>query len=158
MSFICHIHNYTESNQQWNVFSAFNPYKCTHTWSSGEQSGGFGGLLKGLISVVDNSCRSRDSNPQPRDTSPTLYPLGHDCPLVVIVCVLFQVFCDELESLIHDQMKKGKNPASLLALQQIADFMTTSVPTMYPAGPQGGMAALNMSECGTALRYCVRFI
>ncbi|XP_058270857.1 alpha-adducin isoform X15 [Hemibagrus wyckioides] len=54
-------------------------------------------------------------------------------------------FCDELETLIHDQMKKGKNPASLLALQQIADFMTTSVPTMYPATPQGGMAALNMS-------------
>ncbi|KAF4098988.1 hypothetical protein G5714_021018 [Onychostoma macrolepis] len=54
-------------------------------------------------------------------------------------------FCDELESLIQDQMKKGKNPTSLLALQQIADFMTTSVPTMYPAGPQGGMAALNMS-------------
>ncbi len=29
-------------NQQWNVFSAFNPSKCTHTWSSGqsgEQSG-----------------------------------------------------------------------------------------------------------------------
>ncbi len=23
MSFICHIHNYTEYNQQWNVFSAF---------------------------------------------------------------------------------------------------------------------------------------
>uniref|UniRef100_A0A673IBT2 Alpha-adducin n=1 Tax=Sinocyclocheilus rhinocerous TaxID=307959 RepID=A0A673IBT2_9TELE len=54
-------------------------------------------------------------------------------------------FCDELESLIQDQMKKGKNPTSLLALQQIADFMTTSVPTVYPAGPQGGMAALNMS-------------
>ncbi|KAK3523872.1 hypothetical protein QTP70_011837 [Hemibagrus guttatus] len=54
-------------------------------------------------------------------------------------------FCDELETLIHDQMRKGKNPASLLALQQIADFMTTSVPTMYPATPQGGMAALNMS-------------
>ncbi len=30
MSFICHIHNYTEYNQQWNVFSAFNPSKCTH--------------------------------------------------------------------------------------------------------------------------------
>ncbi|XP_077089671.1 alpha-adducin isoform X2 [Siphateles boraxobius] len=55
------------------------------------------------------------------------------------------VFCDELESLIQDQMKKGKTPTSLLALQQIADFMTTSVPTMYPAAPQGGMAALNMS-------------
>ncbi len=25
-----------------------------------------------------NSSRSRDSNPQPRVTSPTLYPLGHD--------------------------------------------------------------------------------
>ncbi len=34
MSFICHIHNYTEYNQQWNVFSTFNPSKCTHTWSS----------------------------------------------------------------------------------------------------------------------------
>ncbi|XP_053334168.1 alpha-adducin isoform X7 [Clarias gariepinus] len=54
-------------------------------------------------------------------------------------------FCEELETLIHDQMKKGKTPTSLLALQQIADFMTTSVPTMYPAAPQGGMAALNMS-------------
>ncbi len=28
---ICHIHNYTEYNQQWNVFSAFNPSECTHT-------------------------------------------------------------------------------------------------------------------------------
>ncbi len=50
--------------------------------SSGEQFGvrpgsslGFGALLKGLTSVVDNSCQSRDSNPQPRVTSPTLYPL-----------------------------------------------------------------------------------
>ncbi len=41
---------------------------------------GFGALLKGLTSVVDNSCRSWDSNPQPRVTSPMLYPLGHDCP------------------------------------------------------------------------------
>ncbi|XP_028830036.1 alpha-adducin isoform X6 [Denticeps clupeoides] len=54
-------------------------------------------------------------------------------------------FCEELESLIQDQMKKGKTPTSLLALQQIADFMTTSVPTMFPTAPQGGMAALNMS-------------
>ncbi len=61
MSFICHIHNYTEYNQQWNVFSAFNPSKCTHTWSSGQltlqrpgSSWGFGALLKGLTSVVDN--------------------------------------------------------------------------------------------------------
>ncbi len=86
--FFCHIHNYTEYNQQWNVFSAFNPSKCTHTWSSVQptlrhpgSSWGFGALLKGLTSVVDNSCRSRDSNPQPRVTSPTLYSLGHGCPV-----------------------------------------------------------------------------
>ncbi len=100
---------YTEYNEEWNVFSVFNPSKCTHTWSSGHthtththtwssghthtpeavgkptlwhpgSSRGFGALLKGLTSVVDNSCRSRDSNPQPRVTSPTLYPLGHGCP------------------------------------------------------------------------------
>ncbi len=76
----------------------------THTRSSGQpfmlwrpgSSWGFSALLKGLTSVVvlkvererwtftlptDNSCRTRDSNPQPRVTSPTLYPLGHDCPL-----------------------------------------------------------------------------
>ncbi|KAM9734693.1 alpha-adducin isoform 3-T3 [Menidia menidia] len=54
-------------------------------------------------------------------------------------------FCDELETMIQDQLKKGKTPTSLLALQQIADFMTTNMPSMYPAAPQGGMAALNMS-------------
>ncbi len=63
------------------MFSAFNPSKHTHTWSSGQptqrrpgSSWGFGALLKGLNSVVDNSCRSRDSNLQPWITSPTLYP------------------------------------------------------------------------------------
>ncbi len=62
MSFICHIHNYTEYNEEWNVFSAFNPSK----WSSGQptlqrpgSSLGFGALLKGLTSVMDTSCRSR---------------------------------------------------------------------------------------------------
>jgi len=49
--------------------------------------------------------------------------------------------------MIQEQFKKGKNPTGLLALQQIADFMTTNVPNVYPAAPQGGMAALNMSEC-----------
>ncbi len=48
MSFICHIHNYTEYNQQWLPynFSAFNPSKCTHleqwaadTAAPGEQLG-----------------------------------------------------------------------------------------------------------------------
>ncbi|XP_031715806.1 alpha-adducin isoform X4 [Anarrhichthys ocellatus] len=54
-------------------------------------------------------------------------------------------FCDELETMIQDQLQKGKTPTSLLALQQIADFMNTSMPSMYPAAPQGGMASLNMS-------------
>ncbi len=50
-------------------------------WHSGTRGAvGSWALLKGLTSVMDNSCRSRDSNPQPRVTSPTLYPLGHDCP------------------------------------------------------------------------------
>ncbi len=85
--FVFVTHTIIEFNQQWNVFSAFNPSKCTHTWSSGQptlwrpgSSWGFGVLLKGLTSVVDNSCQSRDSNPQPQVTSPTLYPLGHNCP------------------------------------------------------------------------------
>ncbi len=30
MSIFCLIHNYTEYNHQWNVFSAFNQSKCTH--------------------------------------------------------------------------------------------------------------------------------
>ncbi len=75
MSFICHIHNYTEYSQQWNVFSAFNPSKCTHLeqWVQPSlrrpgSSRGFGTLLKGLTLVMDNSCRSRDSNPQPQIT------------------------------------------------------------------------------------------
>ncbi len=87
MSFICHIHNYTQYKQQWNVFSTFALYKYTHTWSSGQptlrrpgSSWGFSALLKGLTSVVDNSCWSRDSNPQPRVTSLTLYPLEPRLP------------------------------------------------------------------------------
>ncbi len=54
------------------MFSVFNPSK----WSSGQptlqrpgSSLGFGALLKGLTSVVDTSCQSWDSNPQPWVTS-----------------------------------------------------------------------------------------
>ncbi len=43
----------------------------------------FGALLKGLISVRDNSCQSRDSNPQPRVTNPMLYPLEPRLPRTV---------------------------------------------------------------------------
>ncbi len=54
------------------MFSAFNPSK----WSSGQptlrcpgSSWGFGALPKGLTSVMDTYCQSRDSNPQPWVTS-----------------------------------------------------------------------------------------
>ncbi len=62
MSFICHIHNYTEYNEEWNVFSAFNPSKCTHLeqWAADCAAPGEHFLT---------SCRSRDSNPQPWVTS-----------------------------------------------------------------------------------------
>ncbi len=67
------------------MFSTINPSKCTNTWSSGQptlvapgEHWGFGALLKGLTSVVDNSCRSRDSthNLELQD-----HPLGHGCPV-----------------------------------------------------------------------------
>ncbi len=81
MSFICHIHNYTEYNQQWNVFSAFNPSKCTHLeqWAAdtavpGEQLG-VQCLAQGSHLSHGQFLLERDSNPQPRVTSPTLYPL-----------------------------------------------------------------------------------
>ncbi len=110
MSFICHIHNYTEYNQlcirALIVFSAFNPSKCTHTWSSGQptlqrpgSSWGFGALLKGLTSVVDNSCRSWDSNPQPPGTSPTLYPLEPRLPS-------FYVFLEMVRNEMEGEMFK----------------------------------------------------
>ncbi len=73
-------------------FSAFNPSQCTHTWSSGQltlqhpgSSWGFGALLKGLTSVMDTSCQSRDSNPQPwvtigfKSNTLSIRPRLHDC-------------------------------------------------------------------------------
>lgn len=86
--------------------------------------------------------------------SEDIVPLNVFSPVAIFVslCVCVngrQAFCDELETMIQDQLKKGKTPTSLLALQQIADFMTTTMPSMYPAAPQGGMAALNMSKCVT---------
>ncbi len=64
---------------------------------------GFGALLKVLTSVVDNSCWSRDSNPKPRVTCPTLYPVGHDCPNVNCVGVArFKFFTVQFVSWFSD--------------------------------------------------------
>ncbi len=84
------------------MFSAFNPSKCTHTWSSGQptlrrpgSSRGFGALLKGLTSAVDTSCQSRDSNPQPRITSGfksnALSIRATTAPQLIIVIIIFIV-------------------------------------------------------------------
>ncbi len=88
-----------------NLCSSFNPSKCTHivvnTHTANthpEQWGAVGGLVPWsrvspqsryrrwrkcplFTPSTNNSCRTRDSNPQPRLTSPTLYPLGHDTRL-----------------------------------------------------------------------------
>ncbi|XP_063818715.1 gamma-adducin isoform X2 [Pseudophryne corroboree] len=44
-------------------------------------------------------------------------------------------FREDLESLIQDQMKKGKNPAGLLALQQIADYIMASSFAGFASSP-----------------------
>ncbi len=97
MSFICHIHNYTEYNQQWNVFSAFNPSKCTHTRSSGQpilrrpgNSWGFSALLK-VSPQSHQGCgfEIRTNNlGLPRVSNSTHYPLGHDCQCFWSIYVL----------------------------------------------------------------------
>ncbi len=49
MSFICYIHNYTEYNQQWNVFSVFNQSKYTHLeqWAADAAAPGEQCLVQG---------------------------------------------------------------------------------------------------------------
>ncbi len=49
-------------NEEWNVFSAFNPSKCTHLEQRAADCAAPGEQLW-------TSCRSRDSNPQPWVTS-----------------------------------------------------------------------------------------
>ncbi len=66
------------SSNEW-IHFLFVTYTIILRMQRPGSSWGFGALLKGLTSVVDNSCRSRDSNTQPQVTSPTLYPLGLLC-------------------------------------------------------------------------------
>ncbi len=59
----------------------------THPSALSGSSWRLGALLKGLTSVMDNSCRSRDSNPQPQVTSPTFYPLEPWLTLQMQFCI-----------------------------------------------------------------------
>ncbi len=60
------------------MFSAFNPSKCTHTWSSGQPTVQRPGSNRGLPAGA--GIRTHNLG-LPRVSSPTLYPLGHDCPV-----------------------------------------------------------------------------
>ncbi len=53
--------------------SAHTPGAVGSRWGGPGSSWGFGALLKSLTSAVDNSSNCRNSNPQPRITSPTLH-------------------------------------------------------------------------------------
>ncbi|XP_073509688.1 beta-adducin isoform X2 [Phyllobates terribilis] len=44
-------------------------------------------------------------------------------------------FREELESLIQEQMKKGNNSSNIWALRQIADFMASTAPSVFPTCP-----------------------
>ncbi len=90
MSFICHIHNYTEYNEEWNVFSAFNPSK----WNSGQPTvrrPGSSSVPCSRVSpqswTLPAGARIRTHNlGLLRVSSPTLYPLGHYCPQTTMRC------------------------------------------------------------------------
>ncbi len=56
---ICHIHNYTEYNQQWNVFSAFNPSKCIHTLGAVSRRCGARGAVFGVWCLAQGCHLSR---------------------------------------------------------------------------------------------------
>ncbi len=47
--FVTYTEYYTEYNQQWNVFSAFNPSECTHTGAAGSQRCGARGAVGGSV-------------------------------------------------------------------------------------------------------------
>ncbi len=142
MSFICHIHNYTEYKPAVKCVSAFT-HTSAHTL---EQPGS----SRGVRWLAQGSHLSRGQFlPEPRvdsttsgyksdalSTRPRLPP-GCNCVIGCnCVCSVSGVL---RRAGVSDPWsdEEGENPASLLALQQIADFMTTSVPTMYPRRPAG---------------------
>ncbi len=100
MSFICHIHNYTEYNEEWNVFSAFN-HPSVHTWSSGQPTVQRPGSSRGL--PVGARIRTHNLG-LPRVSSPTLYPLGQRLPSRGIIINTFQKINNN-----NNKKKENKN-------------------------------------------------
>ncbi|KAM3925668.1 beta-adducin isoform 2-T2 [Leptodactylus fuscus] len=58
-------------------------------------------------------------------------------------------FREELESLIQEQMKKGNNSSNIWALRQIADFMASTAPSVFPTCPVNSsmVAPINDLHC-----------
>ncbi len=58
-----------------------HPSGAVGSWHCGARGAVGGSVPCSRVSPQScTSCQSRDSNPQPWVSSPTLYPLGHDCP------------------------------------------------------------------------------
>ncbi len=91
MSFICHIHNYTEYNEQWNVFSAFNPSKLEQ-WAAdsaapGEQFTLYTFWNKLLIRLAGGELAPRLSLVSPKVFSPFCHQWSfRSLPLSPVAC------------------------------------------------------------------------
>ncbi len=102
--FICHIHSYTEYNQQWMcALHLTHPSAHTHTHTHTTlrcpgSSWGFGALLKGFTSVVDNSCRSREPTTSDYKSSAlSIRPLSLSI-ITYSYTVLFHIQCGSVKS------------------------------------------------------------
>ncbi|XP_072258896.1 beta-adducin [Pyxicephalus adspersus] len=62
-------------------------------------------------------------------------------------------FREELESLIQEQMKKGNKSSNIWALRQIADFMASTAPSVFPTCPVNSsmVAPINDLHCNESL-------
>ncbi|XP_077325552.1 beta-adducin isoform X1 [Lithobates pipiens] len=62
-------------------------------------------------------------------------------------------FREELESLIQEQMKKGNNSSNIWALRQIADFMASTAPSVFPTCPVNSsmVSPINDLHCNESM-------
>ncbi|XP_073478086.1 beta-adducin isoform X2 [Aquarana catesbeiana] len=62
-------------------------------------------------------------------------------------------FREELESLIQEQIKKGNNSSNIWALRQIADFMASTAPSVFPTCPVNSsmVAPINDLYCNESM-------
>ncbi len=101
MSFICHIHNYTEYNSSEMCSLLLTHPSAPTLGAVGSQLSGARGTVGGSVPYSRVSPQSwtipagaEIQNPQPRVTRPTLYqlepqlPPNNCCPIIVTICNL----------------------------------------------------------------------